>query len=174
MRPSKCWHSAELLGAWHFVLGCAARCKTVSGTDSFRFPGQRGPAAEVVSISTALQIIVLLPRKAAAAVRLKASVLLVRFLGGDLSLIAQIYDMNQLQRHLQEHWPEHPLARFGEAAAATSSAWPRHLAKVWAGAPRTPLGPRVGAAAAGAVEAWPLAPVAGPPAPARPAQRFRG
>ena len=68
----------------------------------------------------------LLPGRAAASVRLKASILLVRFLGGDLSLIAQIYDMNQLQRHLQEHWPEHPLARFGESAAATSSVRPTH------------------------------------------------
>ena len=94
--------------------------ETISGTDSFRFAGQRGPGTDLVNLQTALQIIMLLPGKAAAAMRLKASVLLVRFLGGDLSLVAEIYDMNALQRHLKEHWPEHPLARFGEAAAATS------------------------------------------------------
>ncbi len=55
-----------------------------SSTDSrtFRFPGQRGSATEVVDIPTALRIIMVLPGQAAAKVRLKASVLLVRFLGG--------------------------------------------------------------------------------------------
>ena len=94
--------------------------ETTSGTCSFRFPGQRGLAAEVVDIPTALQIIMLLPGRAAAALRLKASVLLVRFLGGDLSLIAEIYDMNALQEHLREHWPEHPLVRFREAVEAAA------------------------------------------------------
>ncbi len=94
--------------------------ETTSGTCSFRFPGRRGLAAEVVDIPTALQIIMLLPGRAAAALRLKASVLLVRFLGGDLSLIAEIYDMNALQEHLREHWPEHPLVRFREAVEAAA------------------------------------------------------
>ena len=91
--------------------------ETVSGTYSFRFPGQRGPPTEVVDLPTALQIIMLLPGKAAAAIRLKASVLFIRFLGGDLSLIADVYDMNALQEHLAEHWPEHPLATFATPTA---------------------------------------------------------
>ena len=92
--------------------------ESVNNIHTFRFPGQRGSATDVVDLPAALQIIMLLPGRAAAKVRLKASVLLVRFLGGDISLVAEIYDMNALQQHLREHWPEHPLARFGEAAGA--------------------------------------------------------
>ena len=113
--------------------------ETVSTTYSFRFPGQRGPATEVVDLPTALQIIMLLPGSAAAAIRLKASVLLVRFLGGDLSLVADVYDMNALQEHLAQHWPEHPLARFAAAPAAgsaPSSAGSVVVARVAGGASR--------------------------------------
>ena len=56
--------------------------ETVSGSYSFRFPGQRGPETEIVDLPTAMQIIMLLKGAAAAKVRLKASVLLVRFLAG--------------------------------------------------------------------------------------------
>ena len=94
----------------------------VTGSHKFKFAGRGRGNVEVVSVTKAVEIIMLLPGKAAAEVRLKASVLLVRFLGGDLALVAELYDMNSLQAHLKEHWPEHPLARFGEAAASDSLA----------------------------------------------------
>ncbi len=87
--------------------------------ETYRFPGQRGGrASEVVSLPTALQIIMALPGRTAAAVRVRASVLLVRFLAGDLSLVGEVYGMNQLQEYLREHHPEHPLAAFREAHEA--------------------------------------------------------
>ena len=96
--------------------------ETVSGTYSFRFPGQRGPETEVVDLPTALQIIMLLKGAAAAKVRLKASALLVRYLAGDLTLVGEIYGMNALQEYLREYFPNHPLAKFREAATAAAEA----------------------------------------------------
>lgn len=54
--------------------------------ETFRFPGQRGGRpSEIIDIPTALQTIMVLPGKTAAQVRVKASVLLTRFLAGDLA-----------------------------------------------------------------------------------------
>ena len=78
-------------------------------------PGQRGSPSEVVDIPTALQIIMVLPGKTAAKVRVKASVLLTRFLGGDVTLVGEVYGMNELQAYLREHHPEHPLCAFRQA-----------------------------------------------------------
>ena len=83
----------------------------------YRFPGQRGGSpSEVVDIPTALQIIMVLPGRTAAKVRLGASVLMVRFLAGDLSLVGEIYGMNQLQDYLKEEEP--PLCAFKDALDA--------------------------------------------------------
>ena len=59
-----------------------AHPEIASATSTFRFPGQRGRDAEVVDIATALRIMMVMPGQAASKVRLKASVILVRFLGG--------------------------------------------------------------------------------------------
>lgn len=101
--------------AWSAIKG--NHFQTVSHAYSFqhRFPGQRGPLTEVVDIPTALQIIMVLPGKTAAQVRLKASVLLVRYLAGDLSLVGEIYGMNALQEYLRENDPQHPLTTFAHA-----------------------------------------------------------
>ena len=81
----------------------------------FRFPGQRGGRpSEVVDIPTALQIM-MLPGRTAAKVRVKASVLLTRFLAGDLTLVGEVYGMAALQDYLQEHNPTHPLCAFRQA-----------------------------------------------------------
>jgi hypothetical protein len=85
---------------------------------TFRFPGQRGRSSEVVDIPTALQIIMMLPGRTAAKVRVKASVLLTRFLAGDLTLVGEVYGMAALQEHLREHQPDHPLCAFREAVDA--------------------------------------------------------
>ena len=82
---------------------------------SHRFPGQRGRPSEVVDIPSALQIIMLLPGKTAARVRVKASYLLTRFLAGDLRLISEIYGMNELQEVLKENDPTHDLCAFRQA-----------------------------------------------------------
>lgn len=84
-----------------------------SGVTSYLVPGHGGSrSSEMVDIRTALRIILLLPGKAAAKWRVRASVLLIRFLGGDLSLVGEVYGLNELQGYLREHHPEHPLAAF--------------------------------------------------------------
>ena len=86
---------------------------------SHRMRGQRGGrASDFVDVPTALQIIMTLPGKTAAKVRVKASVLLIRFLAGDLTLVSEVYGMDELQRYLREHDPNHPLCAFREAVEA--------------------------------------------------------
>ena len=70
--------------------------EVANGICNFRFPGQGQREVDVVSLPTALQVIMLLPGKAAAAVRLKASVLLVRYLAGDLTLAGELYGMHSV------------------------------------------------------------------------------
>ena len=53
--------------------------------------------------------------------RLKASVLLVRYLAGDLTLVGELYGMRSLQEYLKQHCPEHPLAMFREAVSSETS-----------------------------------------------------
>jgi hypothetical protein len=87
--------------------------------ETFRFPGQRGGRpSEVIDIPTALQTIMVLPGKTAAQVRVKASVLLTRFLAGDLALVSEVYGMNELQNFLREHHPDHPLCAFRQSVEA--------------------------------------------------------
>ena len=62
-----------------------------------------------------IEIIFLLPGRAAAQVRQAAAQLFVRFLGGDLSLIAEVERFNHVQSFLRENAPEHPARAFGEA-----------------------------------------------------------
>ena len=97
------------------------RPEVTNGICNFRFPGQGQREVDVVSLPTALQVKMLLPGKAAAAVRLKASVLLVRYLAGDLTLVGELYGMHSLQECLKQHCPEHPLAMFREAVSSETS-----------------------------------------------------
>ena len=53
--------------------------------------------------------------------RLKASVLLARYLAGDLTLVGELYGMRSLQEYLKQHCPEHPLAMFREAVSSETS-----------------------------------------------------
>ena len=86
---------------------------------SHRMRGQRGGrASDFVDVPTALQIIMTLPGKTAAKVRVKASALLIRFLAGDVTLVGEVYGMDELQRYLREHHPEHPLCAFRQSVEA--------------------------------------------------------
>lgn len=64
----------------------------------------------------------MLPGRTAAKVRVKASVLLTRFLAGDLTLVGEVYGMAALQEYLREHQPDHPLCAFREAVDAGQTA----------------------------------------------------
>jgi hypothetical protein len=93
--------------------------------ETLRMPGQRGGRpSEVVDVPTALQIIMVLPGKTAARVRVKASVLLTRYLAGDLTLVSQVYGLHELQSYLQEHHPEHPLCAFRQSVEAGQTRGP--------------------------------------------------
>jgi hypothetical protein len=106
---SKAWDSLKREGFFNTTGGCVI---------FYRFPGQRGRLSEVVNVPTALQIIMMLPGKTAAAVRLRASFLMVRFLAGDMTLVGEIYGLNQLQGFLQENDPTHPMCAFRQSVEA--------------------------------------------------------
>jgi len=73
------------------------------------------------NLATLIEIIFLLPGRAAAKVRQSAAQIFVRYLGGDLSLISEVERMNHIQIFLRENAPEHPLRAFGEAVEASES-----------------------------------------------------
>ena len=56
-----------------------------------------------------------LPGQGAARVRRQAAELLVRFLGGDISIVDEVCALRGLQEHLAAHAPEDPRRVFGEA-----------------------------------------------------------
>ena len=57
----------------------------------------------------------MLPGREASLVRQASAEVFVRFMGGDLTLIRDVQRMNEVQRFLREHEPEHPMRMFGEA-----------------------------------------------------------
>ena len=87
------------------------------------FGGRGGNRESLVpnDLAALIEIIFLLPGRAAAQVRQSAAQIFVRHLGGDLSLIREVERMNHVQTFLRENAPEHPLRAFGEAVEASES-----------------------------------------------------
>ena len=81
------------------------------------FGGRGGNRESLVpkDLAALIEIIFLLPGRAAAQVRRAAAQVFVRYLGGDLSLIGEVEHLNHVQSFLRENAPEHPLRHFGEA-----------------------------------------------------------
>ena len=81
------------------------------------FGGRGGNRDSLVpkDLAALIEIIFLLPGRAAAQVRRAAAQIFVRYLGGDLSLIGEVERLNHVQSFLRENAPEHPLRHFGEA-----------------------------------------------------------
>jgi len=81
------------------------------------FGGRGGNRDSLVpkDLPALIEIIFLLPGRAAAQVRQEAAKIFVRHFGGDLSLIPEVERMNHVQAFLRENAPEHPLRAFGEA-----------------------------------------------------------
>ena len=80
------------------------------------FPGERQrPTPVAKDLKTLVQVIFMLPGREASLVRQAAAEVFVRFMGGDLTLIQDVQRMNEVQRFLREHEPEHPMRVFGEA-----------------------------------------------------------
>ena len=78
---------------------------------NFRFPGQGQRETPVTDARGIVEIVMLLPGKAAASVRKQAASILVRYLGGDLSLVEEVASNRLAQESLPE---DHPLRIFGE------------------------------------------------------------
>ena len=85
----------------------------------FRGPGQRD--TPVAALAVMVEILMLLPGSTAAAVRVEASKLLVRYLGGDLKLVDEVRALRHIQEELADAAPLHPLRTFGKAVEAGSS-----------------------------------------------------
>ena len=83
---------------------------TFCHTYNFRSDG-RGSPTPVTTASGIARIIMLLPGKAAAGLRKTAADLLVRYLGGDTTLVDEIYGNRQIQEQLPR---DHPARIFGE------------------------------------------------------------
>jgi len=94
-----------------------AKCSQVS------FGGRGGNRQSLVpnDLATLIEIIFLLPGRAAAQVRQEAAKIFVRYLGGDLRLIQEVEHLHHVQNFLREHAPEHPLRAFGEAVNAENA-----------------------------------------------------
>jgi hypothetical protein len=100
----------------------AAHPEVEAKCSHFQFGGQGQRDALVPNdLATLIEIIFLLPGRAAAQVRQSAAQIFVRHLGGDLSLIREVERMNHVQTFLRENAPEHPLRAFGEAVEASES-----------------------------------------------------
>ena len=81
-------------------------------TEGYVFQGKgEWQPTPVTGASGIVQIIMLLPGKAAIALRKQSADLLVRYLGGDTTLIDEILGLRQIQKQLPH---EHPARIFGE------------------------------------------------------------
>jgi hypothetical protein len=95
-----------------------------STISNFKFPGRGQKAIDVAPLATAIEFAFLLPSKKAAAVRRQAAQLLVRFVGGDLSLVDDVMRSKRVQDQLssipeEQRTPLEQAARLcGEAVEA--------------------------------------------------------
>jgi hypothetical protein len=85
----------------------------------FSCPGRQPVNVRVGNLAAVVEYIMLLPGKTAARIRAEAAKLLVRYLGGDLTLIDEVQEMRHVQEHLAEVDPTCWQRAFGEAAEAS-------------------------------------------------------
>lgn len=84
-------------------------------TTLHKFPGARQRPTHCADIKLIIKIIILLPCKSITGIRSKAAELIVRYVGGDLTLVAEVERNNELQQELSgfpdsEKTPEQLLA----------------------------------------------------------------
>ena len=94
---------------------CREHNEVLGLTENFKFPGRGQRDTPVTDAKGIVQIIMLLPSRAAAPIRAKAADVLVRYLGGDSSLVPEIQANRERQEHLAQEQPDHPARIFGEA-----------------------------------------------------------
>ena len=78
----------------------------------FKFSGRGQRETPVTDAEGITQIIMLLPGRAAAIARQSAANVVVRYLGGDVSLVGEIMANRNMQAQLE---PEHPASIFGQS-----------------------------------------------------------
>ena len=83
---------------------------------SFKFTGRGQRETPVTDAEGITQLIMILPGRAAALVRQSAASVVVRYLGGDVSLVHEILAKHQLQAQVTV---ENPVSIFGQAASTT-------------------------------------------------------
>ena len=83
-----------------------------SGGTNFKFPGRGQRDTPVTCVKGVVTIVMLLPGRAAAHVRKQAASTLVRYLGGDLSMVEEIARNHLTQQELDE---DDPARIFGQA-----------------------------------------------------------
>ena len=88
---------------------------------SFQFEGRGQRQTPVSDIRGMVETLLLVPGKRAQAFRSKVASIFVRCTGGDMSLVQEIERAAHVQRHLQQHCPEHPFTAFGEEVSRGSS-----------------------------------------------------
>jgi hypothetical protein len=79
---------------------------------NFKFPGRGQRDTPVTDAEGITQIIMLLPGRAAAIARQSAANVVVRYLGGDVSLVREIMANRDMQAQLE---PDHPASIFGQS-----------------------------------------------------------
>ena len=85
----------------------------------FKFQGRGQRGTPVANLASMVEIIMLLPGSTAAAARVEASKLLVRYLGGDVKLVDEVRTLRHVQEQLTTQDPQHPMRAFGEAVEAS-------------------------------------------------------
>jgi len=93
----------------------------------FKFPGRGQRETPIANLVTMVEVLMLLPGSTAAAVRVEASKLLVRYLGGDLKLVDEVRALRHVQEELADLAPLHPLRKFGQAVEASNNISPETL-----------------------------------------------
>ena len=96
----------------------------------FRFKGRGQRDTPITTIHGLVELVFLLPGRQAAQVRRQAAELLVRYLGGDLSLVDEVCRLRGFQEELAVRAPMDPRRFFGEsveAAAAPSAEYVSRL-----------------------------------------------
>ncbi len=92
----------------------------------FKFSGRGQRDTPVTDAEGIVQIIMLLPGRAAAIARQSAANVVVRYLGGDVSLVREIMANRDMQAQLE---PEHPASIFGQSVRQGPSPYEIEMAR---------------------------------------------
>ena len=96
----------------------------------FKFSGRAQRNTPVATCRGVVELVMLLPGRHAALVRKQACELLVRYLGGDMSLISEVCTLRGFQEELAVRAPEDPARTLGEAVEPIAAPSAEYLSRV--------------------------------------------